>query len=114
MIRPVPGDRRYTDAEVHAAVAGLADADRLKEAQAMVARAAPQLERVLSEALAQGGWFSGAHDEQVTRAAWVADPDERVRHVRQLVEEETRLGMLVGVTVGLELARELEQMTKED
>jgi hypothetical protein len=35
------------------------------------------------------------------------DPDERVLAVRTLVAEETRLGMLVGVAVGLELAREL-------
>jgi hypothetical protein len=31
--------------------------------------------------------------------------------VQTLVAEETRLGMLVGVAVGIELARELREMT---
>jgi hypothetical protein len=34
--------------------------------------------------------------------------DERTRAVRTLLAEETRLGMLIGVAVGWELARELE------
>ena len=37
------------------------------------------------------------------------DPDERARAVRTLVAEETRLGMLIGVAVGLELAHELRR-----
>jgi hypothetical protein len=37
-----------------------------------------------------------------------------VRAVRTLVAEETRLGMLVGVAVGFELARELDRTTQED
>jgi hypothetical protein len=35
------------------------------------------------------------------------DPQERLRAVRTLLAEETRLGMLVGVAVGFELSREL-------
>ncbi len=35
------------------------------------------------------------------------DPVERATAVRTLVAEETRLGMLVGVAVGLELSNEL-------
>ena len=46
-------------------------------------------------------------------------PNERIRAVRTLLAEETRLGMLVGVAVGFELARELGEMpetptTQED
>ena len=41
------------------------------------------------------------------RAAGEADDEERLRAVRTLVAEETRIGMLVGVAVGFELAREL-------
>jgi len=39
----------------------------------------------------------------------VEDQQERTTAVRVLLAEETRLGMLVGVAVGLELARELEK-----
>jgi hypothetical protein len=62
---------------------------------------------VLNEALAEGGWFSGAHEAQLSQAASLEDPEERLRMIRTLVAEETRLGMLVGVAVGLELAHEL-------
>jgi hypothetical protein len=34
--------------------------------------------------------------------------------VRTLLAEETRLGMLIGVAVGWELARELEMNEEED
>jgi len=67
---------------------------------------------VLAEALAEGGWFGSAHEGEVTRSALVEDPDERLRAVRTLVAEETRLGMLVGVAVGLELAQELINTTE--
>jgi hypothetical protein len=36
-----------------------------------------------------------------------------MRAVRTLVAEETRIGMLVGVAVGFELARELARSTHE-
>ncbi len=39
---------------------------------------------------------------------------ERLRALRTLLAEETRLGMLVGVAVGFELARELGQATKQE
>jgi hypothetical protein len=108
-------DREITDAELDAAVAALSEPGRLVGAQDSVARLAPQLQRVLNEALADGGWFGSAHEEQVARAATAPDGEERVRAVRTLVAEETRLGMLVGVAVGLELARELARhpRTKE-
>jgi hypothetical protein len=100
-------DRRYSADEVDAAVAALADPERFAHAQEIVTHAAPGLQHVLDEALAEGGWFGGAHEAQVRGAASAEDPQERLRAVRTLVAEETRLGMLVGVAVGLELAHEL-------
>ena len=109
-------DREISDEELEAAVEALSAPERLSGAQDSVARIAPQLQRVLAEALHAGGWFGEAHEGQVTGAANEQDPDERVRRVRTLVAEETRLGMLVGVAVGLELARELAKhpTPKED
>src|SRR5919201_5688473 len=75
-------DRRYSAEEVDAAVAALADPERFAHAQEIVTHAAPSLQRVLDEALAEGGWFGGAHEAQVSRAAAADDPDERVRAVR--------------------------------
>lgn len=99
----------YTDAELDAAVDALSDPARLSEAQDLVTRAAPALQRVLATALQEGGWFDAAHAQAVHEAATREDPDDRVRHVQTLVAEETRIGMLVGVAVGFELARELGQ-----
>jgi hypothetical protein len=103
-------DRRFTAEEVDAAIAALtADEDRFAHAQEVVTHAAPGLQRILDEALHAGGWFAEAHEGQVAKAAEIADPGERTTAMRTLLAEETRLGMLVGVAVGLELARELEQ-----
>jgi hypothetical protein len=100
--------RRFTAEQVDAAVAALADdPERFVHAQEIVTHAAPGLQRVLNEALAAGGWFGEAHEAQVSRAAEAEDPAERHVAVRTLIAEETRLSMLVGVAVGLELAREL-------
>jgi hypothetical protein len=100
-------ERAYTDDELDAAIAAISDADRLREAQELVMRAAPQLQRVLSAALTEGGWFDGAHEQAVREATVEADPEARLRAVRTLLAEETRLGMLVGVAVGFELSRAL-------
>jgi hypothetical protein len=97
----------YSDEEIDAAVEALGDPERLAGARDTVARLAPQLQRVLNEALAEGGWFGSAHEGEISRAAGEADPEARQAAVRTLVAEETRLGMLVGVAVGIELAREL-------
>ncbi len=97
----------YSAEEVDAAVAALSDPDRFGHAQEIVTHAAPSLQRVLGAALQQGGWFDQAHDAQLTQAAETEDLAERARAIQALVEEETRLGMLVGVSVGFELAREL-------
>jgi hypothetical protein len=77
-------------------------------------RAAPSLQRVLAMAIAEGGWFEIGHEQAVREAIGGEDPLERVRAVRTLLAEETRLGMLVGVAVGFELARELDQTTKQE
>jgi hypothetical protein len=101
-------DRAYTDADLDVAIAAITDPQRLREAQDLVVRAAPALQRVLAAAIAEGGWFDLAHDQAVREAIGGEDPDERIRAVRTLLAEETRLGMLVGVAVGFELARELD------
>jgi hypothetical protein len=103
--------RRFTAEQVDAAVQALGDPTRFGHASEIVTHAAPGLQRVLAEALAEGGWFGSAHEGEVSRAALVEDSDERLRAVRTLVAEETRLGMLVGVAVGLELAQELMNTT---
>jgi hypothetical protein len=108
MVTGAVPDRRFTAEEVDAAVAALsADADRFAHAQEVVAHAAPGLQRILDEALHEGGWFGEAHADQVARAVETEDPAQRATAVRTLIAEETRLGMLVGVAVGLQLATEL-------
>jgi hypothetical protein len=50
---------------------------------------------------------------EVASAVRREELDERTRAVRTLLAEETRLGMLIGVAVGWELARELEMSEEE-
>jgi hypothetical protein len=97
----------YTAEEVDRAVEALGDPDRFAHAQEIVSHAAPGLGKVLDAALDEGGWFGDAHDSAVSKAAMNPDQLERLEQVRSLIAEETRLGMLVGVAVGLELAHEL-------
>jgi len=103
-------DRSYTAAEVDTALAALVEPGRLAHAQDVVIHAAPALQRVLAEALAEGGWFGEAHDAEVGRIAGEQDEQECARAVSTLVAEQTRLGMFVGVAVGFELAHELADM----
>jgi hypothetical protein len=107
-------DRAYTDADLDAAIAAITDPQRLREAQDLVMRAAPSLQRMLAAAIAEGGWFDLAHDQAVREATGGEDAQERMRAVRILLAEETRLGMLVGVAVGFELARELRASTTQE
>jgi hypothetical protein len=100
-------ERTYTADEVDAAVARLTEPGRLRHAQDVVTHAAPSLQRLLNDALAEGGFFGEAHEAEIARAVRTEDPDERSRAVRTLVAEETRVAMLVGVAVGFELAHEL-------
>ena len=97
----------FSDEQVDAAVRALSDPERFAGAERLIAAAAPQLQRVLAQALEEGGWFGTAHQSEL-RAA-VAEPDEATRaaRVETLVAEETRLGMLIGVAVGWQLAAEL-------
>jgi hypothetical protein len=107
-------DRAYTNEELDAAVAALTDPARLRTAQELVIRAAPGLQRVLGMALEDGGWFDAGHEQAVQEAAASEDPERRLREMRTLLAEETRLGMMVGVAVGFELAHELEGQDSDD
>ncbi|HMJ73978.1 MAG TPA: hypothetical protein VK471_11515 [Solirubrobacterales bacterium] len=98
------------DAErLEAAIERLAEADRFAEAELIVARAAPQLQRVLGTALAEGGWFGESHESESLKAATVPDPEERIAAVRTLLAEEARMGMMVGVAVGWALKEEMSE-----
>jgi hypothetical protein len=97
----------FGEAELDAAIQALEDPERFREAEAMVAVAAPKLARVLAQALEAGGWFAESHDDAAAQASATEDEDERLRAIRTLLAEETRVGMLVGVAVGWALANEL-------
>jgi hypothetical protein len=98
----VPGE-----SELEAAIEGLLDPERFAAAERVVARAAPQLQKVLASALAEGGWFGEPHEAETLRAATVPDPEERIAAVRGLLAEEARMGMMVGVAVGWALKEEM-------
>jgi hypothetical protein len=98
----------FTDEQVEDAVRVLSDAQRFAGAERLLAAAAPQLQRILAEALEEGGWFGGAHESQVRGAAGAQDERERAAQIRTLLAEETRMGMWVGVAVGWQLAQELK------
>ena len=106
-------ERQFTDAELEAALEALSEPQRFREAEGRVARIAPQLQRILASALHEGGWME-SHDAQALKAATTPGDDERIVAVRTLLAEEARLGMLVGVAVGWELARELERSNADD
>jgi hypothetical protein len=107
-VRRVP-DRRFTADEVDAAVRALGSPEHFTHAQEIVTHAAPGLQRVLEDVLAEGGWFDRAHLAEVRRVAAIPEPVERERAVAGLVAEENRVAMLVGVAVGLELGAELRR-----
>jgi hypothetical protein len=98
----VPDER-----ELEAAIERLLEPERFSEAERMVASAAPQLQKVLASALAEGGWFGEPHEAETLRAATVPDPEERIAAVRALLAEEARMGMMVGVAVGWALNEEM-------
>lgn len=106
-------DRSYTAAEVDMALEALVEPGRLAHAQDVVVHAAPALQRILAEALSEGGWFGEAHDAEVRRIAGEQDEQERARALSTLVAEQTRLGMFVGVAVGFELAHELAAASEQ-
>ena len=110
----MPEERPTDDAALEAAVDALSDPERFREAEARVTRVAPQLQRILGQALQEGGWFGEAHEAELLKAATDPDHDTRLQALRTLVAEETRMGMMIGVAVGWELARELDQGPQED
>jgi hypothetical protein len=95
--------------QLNAAIERLTDGGRFGEAERMVAQAAPQLQKVLAAALAEGGWFGEPHEAETLKAATAPDPDERVAAVRSLLAEEARMGMMVGVAVGWALHQEMSR-----
>ncbi len=95
------------ESEFDAAIERLLEPERFAEAERIVARAAPRLQKVLAAALAEGGWFGEPHEAEALRAATVPDPDERIAAVRALLAEEARMGMMVGVAVGWALNEEM-------
>ena len=97
------------DERLEAAIERLTDSERFAEAERIVSRAAPQLQRVLATALAEGGWFGESHQAEALKAATVPDPDERIAAVRALLAEEARMAMMVGVAVGWALHEELAE-----
>jgi hypothetical protein len=106
-------DAPFTDEELERAIESLTEPGRFQEAESRVAGMAPGLQRILGEALASGGWFGEAHDSQIRRAATDPDEGDRLIAVRTLLTEETRVGMLVGVAVGWELSRQLDQARRD-
>lgn len=103
-----------TDEQLDAAIERLADAERFAEAERLVARAAPQLQKVLASALIEGGWFGESHDAEALKAATAPDPEERIAAVRSLLAEEARMGMMVGVAVGWALHEELNDIENNE
>jgi hypothetical protein len=98
----VPDEKQF-----EAAIERLLAPERFSEAERVVAQAAPQLQKVLAAALAEGGWFGDPHEAEALRAATVPDPEERIAAVRALLAEEARMGMMVGVAVGWALNEEM-------
>jgi len=101
--------RSYSDEQLDAALDDLTEMERFREAEALVARAAPKLQRILNAALESGGWFGESHQAESLKAATLPDSEERVNAVRALLAEETRMGMMVGVAVGWTLAERLAE-----
>lgn len=97
-----------TQSELEAALEALQEPGRFDDAERLVSLAAPGLHRILLEALASGGW--GAEDDaRALDAALASDDAAAVRdRLGSLLAEQTRVAMLVGVAVGVELARELD------
>jgi hypothetical protein len=109
----VAGRRAYSDEDLEAAVQTLAEPGRLDQAQRAIAAQAPGLQRILNQALEDADWFGAAHLDEVRKATQIEDPAARATAVRTLIAEETRVSMLIGVAVGLELAHALEDQQED-
>ncbi len=103
----------YSEAELDAAIEALEQPDAFREAESIVGSAAPKLQRILMQALEEGGWFGESHEAEVLKGATHPNEDERLTAVRTLLAEEARMGMMVGVAVGWALAGQLCE-TRDD
>lgn len=99
---------------LEAAIERLLDPERFSAAERVVAQSAPQLQKVLAAALAEGGWFGEPHENETLRAATTPDPEERLAAVRALLAEEARMGMMVGVAVGWALKEEMSASDRNE
>jgi hypothetical protein len=101
-------------AQLEAAIDALSERERFREAETVVAAAAPKLQRILADALEQGGWFGEAHEAELRKVATAEGDEDRLTAMRTLLAEEARMGMMVGVAVGWALAEELSDTKEEE
>lgn len=104
----------YSREELERAVAALSDPSRFRRAEEVVAATAPELQRILAETLAGGGWFDESHQTAVREAISAGAEEERLAAVRTLLAEESRITMMIGVAVGWALAEELQTEQSEE
>jgi Lon protease-like protein len=104
----------YSDQEVEAAIEAISQPEAFQDAERAVARAAPQLQRVLAEALGAGGWFDESHEAELLKAATTPGEEERLTAVRTMLAEEARMGMMIGVAVGWALADRLSEQERSE
>ena len=97
-----------TQTELEAALEALRVPGRFDTAERLVGQVAPGLYRILVEALASGGWNSEDDAREIDRALAANDAAAVRDSLGALLGEQTRVAMLVGVAVGIELARELD------
>jgi hypothetical protein len=101
---------RYRQDQLDAAIDALAAEGRIAQALRDVQEKAPELEHILEQALREGGFFGTVQGDEVRKAVESSDPEGAIR---ALLAEETRLGMMLGVAIGMELLRELGDPDKE-
>ena len=106
---PPMAEPPYSEEALDAAIEALSDPERFREAETVVTAAAPKLQRILAQALEEGGWFAESHETEVRKAVASEDESERALATRTLLAEEARMGMLVGVAVGWALRDELQR-----
>lgn len=94
--------------ELRSALDRLGSGPHLAEAEQAMAAVLPELRVVLAAALNEGGWFGDPHRAETLKAATIPDEETRIEAVRGLLEEETNIGLMVGVAVGWALRAELE------
>lgn len=96
-----------TQAELEAALEALREPGRFDAAERLVAQAAPGLQRILLDALSAGGWGASDDAREIDKALGAGDPATVRTALAALLGEQTRVAMLVGVAIGIELSSEL-------